>query len=507
MTAPAVAARNFSTFAYAERKVRWKAGLFVLLCLCILRLWVMPLPSSLWVDELGTVFVVHHGAAEPSLRAVPQVPASIYYALPRFFERLFGFSEAVYRLPSLLAMIAALYLIARIASRLVHKDAGWFAAFACLSMRGFNDQAADARPYALGTLVAAAAIWFLIRWLDRGLWRDAIWFGAAASLLWRVHLIFWPFYLVFALYTAVRIWRLETSVSWPQAGLVFAAIGVSLIPVVFVALEIYRTSAAHVIMPVPSAGELLNSLKFGLITVTCAGAAILSRRKRRPHLRGTFTAGDIALIAGWWLIQPMGLFAYSRITGTSVFVPRYLYLALPGVAFAAATCAAAFIRPAQWKTASAVLGAGVLLLIGGWNHLWPAHHHSDWRAAARHLNQLANAPMMPVLCPSPFIEARPPVWNPNYSTDGFLYSNLAVYRVRGKVYPFPFEPSPQAERFAASLAQRTLPASARFAIYGGDREVLFWRNWFAARPELAGWKDRSFGRFGDVEIVLFEKGK
>ena len=66
MTAPAVASRTFSSLSYAERKARWKTGLFALLCLCILRLWLMPLPSSLWVDELGTVFVVHHGAADPS---------------------------------------------------------------------------------------------------------------------------------------------------------------------------------------------------------------------------------------------------------------------------------------------------------------------------------------------------------------------------------------------------------------------------------------------------------
>jgi hypothetical protein len=507
LTAPVVASRTFSSLSYTERKARWKASLFVLLCLCILRLWLMPLPSSLWVDELGTVFVVHHGAADPSLRAVPQVPASIYYALPRFFERLFGFSEAVYRLPSVLAMIAALYLIGRIASRLVHKDAGWFAAFACLALRGFNDQAADARPYALGALVGAAAIWFLIRWLDRGLWRDAAWFGVSAALLWRVHLIFWPFYLVFAVYAAVRIGRLETAVSWLKALPVFGAIGVSLIPVALSALAIYRTSAAHVIAPLPSVGELFNSLKFGLISATCSGAAILSRWKRWPYLRGTFTAGDITLIVAWWLVQPLGLFAFSWITGASVFVGRYLYVALPGVALAAAAGVAAFLRPAHWRTASAVLGGGVLLLMGGWNHLWPAHHHSDWRAAAQHLNQVSSGSAMPVLCPSPFIEAKPPVWTPNYSPDGFLYSNLAVYRVQGKIVPFPFEVSPQAARFAASLAQGPLPAAGRFAIYGGDREVLFWRNWFAARPELAGWQDHRLGPFGDVEIVVFERGK
>src|SRR5579862_796993 len=122
----------------------------LLLC-CIVRLWAMELPSSFWVDEMGTAFVVRHGAADPSLRVAPQVPASIYYVLPRLAGRVLGYSEAAYRLPSLLALAGALWLIAGIARRLIHPAAGWFAAFACLSLRGFDYQAADARPYALGT--------------------------------------------------------------------------------------------------------------------------------------------------------------------------------------------------------------------------------------------------------------------------------------------------------------------------------------------------------------------
>ena len=88
--------------------VYWLA---LLAALCIIRLWVMPLGSSFWVDEMATSFVVTHGADDPTLRVAPQVPMSIYYALPRATAKLFGFSEAAYRLPSLLAMIAALWLI------------------------------------------------------------------------------------------------------------------------------------------------------------------------------------------------------------------------------------------------------------------------------------------------------------------------------------------------------------------------------------------------------------
>src|SRR4051812_24050523 len=108
-----------------------RAALPILLALCIARMWVMPMTSSFWVDEAETAFVVHHGIDHPSLAIVPPVAASVYYWLPRTSEALFGFSEAVQRLPSLLALAIGLLCIALIAARLIHREAAWFAVFAC----------------------------------------------------------------------------------------------------------------------------------------------------------------------------------------------------------------------------------------------------------------------------------------------------------------------------------------------------------------------------------------
>src|SRR6202451_1618337 len=91
----------------------WNIVLAVLAVLCLARLWIVPLPSSFWVDEMATAFVVHHGANDPTLQVAPQVAASIYYALPGAAEKLFGLSEISYRIPSTLAMLGALFLIAK----------------------------------------------------------------------------------------------------------------------------------------------------------------------------------------------------------------------------------------------------------------------------------------------------------------------------------------------------------------------------------------------------------
>jgi mannosyltransferase len=478
----------------------------VALFLCLVRLWLMPLPSSFWVDEMGTAFVVHYGAGHPSLAAAPQVPQSIYYWLPRAAEALFGFSEISYRLPSVLAMAAALFLTGRLAARLIHPQAAWFAPIACLALRGVNDQAADARPYALGAAIAAASLLFLVRWLDSGSRRDAALFILCAAALWRVQLVFWPFYGVYALYVLARLARGTARAGWLQVAGVFALLGLALAPVFIHALALFRDAKAHVIAQAPSVYDLGRSLKLGLIAVCGGSACMLSRLFRWPANTNLPSWDSLVLIACWWVCQPVCLFGFSWLTGSSLFVARYLYLSLPGAALAATAAAAYFIRPANWRPLSLVLAAGVLLYLGQWGATWPPHHNSDWRSAAREVSVLARGADTPVLCPSPFIEAKPPVWRPDYRLPGFLYAQLPVYPIRGKAYPFPFESSPEAKQYAASLSHDALLASGRFILYGGDRNVQFWRDWFAAQPEFANWRNHRAGPFGDVDVVVFEKG-
>ena len=487
-----------------EQTVTLLLGL--LLAACIIRFWLVPLNSSFWVDEMATVFVVQHGPNHPSLAVAPQVPDSIYYRLPQFSQSILGFSEVSYRLPSVLLMGIALFLIARLAARLINSHAAWFAVFACLSMRGINDQAADARPYALGTCLAAASLLFLIRWLDSARWWDAALFIGCAALLWRVHLLFWPFYIVLALYAAVRLLRHESRPGWLSAIAVFALLGIALVPVVFDALHQFRQATAHVIVALPTFRDLRISLKFGLILICGAGAFVLGRLFRWPRALAFSLNSSVALIAAWWLIQPLALFAVSRLTGSSMFVGRYLYVGLPGAALAATLAASYFIPPDRWKPLTLVFATGVLLMLGQWSEPWPMHHGSDWRRAAGTIDHLAAGnPGLPVLCPSPFIEARPPDWRPDYALPGFLYCHLPVYPFRGKPYLLPFDDSPEAERYVTSLAQGAIPNNGRFLIYGGSGAVRYWRNWFSVRPEFADWHRERLGSFGDVVVELFER--
>ncbi len=478
-------------------------ALSVVLALCLARLWLMPLPSSFWVDEMVSAFVIHFGAAHPSLAVAPQVTETIYYWLPRAAEAVFGFSEVAYRVPSLIVLGIALWLIARLAARLIHPRAAWFAVFACLALKGFNYEAADARPYALGTCVAAASLWFLVRWLDTARWRDALLFTLFAAVLWRVHLIFWPFYGIFALYVAVRLWPKETGVGWKQIGAVCAILLAALLPVAADALRLMQEAQAHVIVDLPALRDLRRSLKLLLLAQCGGGALIASLLFRWRKETGLPELSAWVLILGWWVWHPIALFAFSLVTGNSVFVDRYLSLALPGAALAATLAAALFLPNAYWRPCAAVLGIIVLIALGQWGDAWPPHHNSNWRDAARMVNEWTIDGSTPVVLPSPFIEAKFPVWRPDYPLPGFLYSYLPVYKLAGRPYLLPFQRSPEAERYAVKLTA-VLAESPRFLIYGGDRNVFTWRNFFASRPELKGWGNRFSHGFGDVGVEVFE---
>jgi 4-amino-4-deoxy-L-arabinose transferase-like glycosyltransferase len=466
----------------------------------------MELPSSFWVDEMGTVFVVHHGASDPTLQAAPQVADSIYYALPALADKLFGASEISYRLFSVIAMGLALLVIARIAARLIDARAAWFAVFGCLALKTFNYEAADARPYALATLVLCCALYLLIRWLDSNRFVDGLLFAIAAATLWWVHLLLWPFYLLFAIYTLFRIQR----ISWLQVGIVTALIIAGAFPVALRSLALLHQAGAHVVVPKPEMRELTAELQLNLITGLCTVAFLLARWLGWQPQRSVSSTAAAVMIAGWWLLDPLVIFVFSHVSGTSIFVSRYMYAAAPGIVLMIMMLVGLVTPPDKWKCLALGLGICVLVFGGHWRYRWPPHHNSDWRGAAAALRQFtAGDDQVPVICPSPFIEARPPVWTPAYPTSSFLYSNLDYYPMGGHLYPFPFqsepELAPEVEAYARQLAAEGLSQSTRFAIYGGDSAVNFWRIWFAKQPRLLDWKSRIVGKFGDVEVVAFER--
>jgi hypothetical protein len=472
-----------------------------LLAAFIARVWLMALPSSLWVDELVTVFVLRF-PGHPSFAAAPQVPLSIYYALPKFSWAMLGDSEAALRLPSILAMAAALFFIARLAARLIDPRAAWLAVFACLAFRNFDYFAVDARPYALGIAVASASLLFLIRWFDRARWFDEAIFVVLAAFLWRIHLFYWPFYLVYLVYAAIRLARGDTRVGAGQIPAAVATLAAALLPVALTALRISRHAEAHAFNELPTLRNLFYLLHTQIVLICLAAAWVLRRIFKWPALATSPGASpDRALILCWWMACPVALFAYSRLAGNGVLIIRYASLMLPGLALTIVAIAARFL-PSSWlKPAAPITGLVALAFLGQWTTLWPPHELDNWRDAAAFERTVASA-QTPVLWISPFIEAQPPVWSPTYPLPGFLYSSFMYYPTSGQPRLFPFQPSPESDRYAARLLRAELLPGGGFVTYGSTRAVRIMDEWFGKRPELASWR-RESRRFDTISVAAY----
>jgi len=416
-----------------------------------------------------------------------------------------GQSEVLFRIPSILAMGIALWLVSLLAARLIHPAAGWFAVFAALSIRGIDYFAIDARPYALGIMMASASLYFLVRWLDSARWADATLFVVFAALVWRVHLLYWPFYLVIAIYAAVRLASGDTPARWPQCIAVATVGAAALLPQAVSALSLAHGAHAHSFVEPPTLHIFEHELRWN-IPVLCGAAAWMLARLARPRFR--IRPGGWVLIMSWWLVQPVCLYIYSHVTGNSVYVGRYLSVMLPGAALTAAAVVALWMPPTSWRIAAAVMALAALIFQGHWESVWYRHDVSDWRTAAREVNRFATDPSTPVLVPSPFVEARPPAWTPDYPLPGFLYAQLDGYPVAGKPYLLPFDSpvdSPGGVGFAESLLRDgELTAAGRWVIYGPERHVRDWRKWFLHRPEVAGWSN-TVQEFGDVYVAEFRR--
>jgi len=473
----------------------------LLLALCVVRVWLMALPSSLWVDELVTVFVVRH-PRDPTFSVAPQVPLSIYYWLPRISLAAFGNSEIALRAPSILAMACALYSIARLAARLIHPRAAWFAVFAALAFRNFDYFAVDARPYGLGIAVASASVLFLVRWFDTARWRDEVVFILLAALLWRIHLFYWAFYPLYALYAGIRFATRTTRVSGRQLAVAALALIASLFPVALTAIGISEQAEAHTFNELPTLRNLFYLLH-GFPVLICL-AVVWTLKRIRHWSPPAPKPGDrfaLALILAWWLVCPMGLFLYSRWSGNGVLIMRYASLMLPGIALLVTAIVGRFLPPVNWRDAALCMGVVALALTGDWTHLWPAHERDDWRDAAALERSLA-LDSTPVLCPSPFIEAQPPVWTPDYPFPSFLSSHLQFYPLKGRLKLFPFQPSPESERYAADLLTTELLPAGRFITYGSTWSLENLDKFFSRRPELAQWHKET-RRFDNLSVYFY----
>lgn len=140
---------------------RWQAVVYGLIALVACTTAFVGLSaSSLWIDELFTVYTIHHhgGFGEVFRRALTDVHPPLYYFFMYAWTRLAGLSEIALRLPSAVFSVASIFIFALGARRVLSHTAIAFACAVASVSEFWFEQSQNTRSYGLCLALSAALL-------------------------------------------------------------------------------------------------------------------------------------------------------------------------------------------------------------------------------------------------------------------------------------------------------------------------------------------------------------
>jgi mannosyltransferase len=259
-----------------------------------------------------------------------------YYLLLHFLTKIFGQSDAVLRLPSLLAMALGAGVTAELGRRIAGQMAGIAAGLICAAIPGIVLLATDARPYGLAFLFASlSSLLLLIAIRNPGWWRWAG-YGAAVALTALFHLVVAAVLAGHAVILLVAWWK-DRDKRLFRAIPVIAAALLSLTPLMLLGRGQHQSQLHWVPKPtwrtlVTLPADIAHSAPLGYLLVGLAVAAFAALRSRPYVELLSLVLAPIAAVLTVSLISP-------------VWVPRYgVFLLTPLAVLAAATITSDHVR-------------------------------------------------------------------------------------------------------------------------------------------------------------------
>ncbi|HXF71901.1 MAG TPA: glycosyltransferase family 39 protein [Actinomycetota bacterium] len=464
-------------------------------------LWLRPIASSFWLDELGTYWVVRGGFGQMldlAWRYQGQSPA--YYVVAWLARVVGGGNEIVMRLPSFVAAALATIILSRLARRLFGPGATWLAAavFAVIPVVAFR--AIDARPYAFAYLALITATLCLVRLVEEGTPRMAVAYGAAVAATVYFHYLF-AFALLGHVPYLMRRWA---SCDRPiRRRVLFAIAGAAVATAPLGGQLRFLAQRGHIadfpLIPVTVEGFLLAAIPLPLAAGALFGA-VLARTTGPYQLRWTWTApGALALCSFSWLIPPVGIAGLVVLGGVRFPWPQYAISAAPGLALLAGAGIAG-IHPPHARSA-VLLSVVVTCLLAGGGRL---HGGDDWRGAVAGVNGLVTGPETPVLVHPGLFESADVdlVEDPEYRS--LLLAPLAAYPIEGSPILLPRALTPEVLDYLERSVVPRLRTTDRFLLMTEFPEVPF-EAWLNGRLQPLGFDSRPAGTYGVIEVVLFER--
>ena len=466
-------------------------------------LWVLPLRSSLWLDETITYWVVKDGLSALFRRSLfynAQSPA--YFLTAWAAVAVGGTREWVLRTPSILATAASTALIYRLGLRFGDREVGALATVCFASYWLVADAAITARGYAFGLLVVIAAMLTLDRWLDRRHPGDWVMYVMLSALTVYIQPLFAIMFVVHLVHAVDRQRRGTAAISWSSAMVTAGAIGLLLVPLAAALPPVWQR---RMWMSAVSGATFRGwgDMRFALAPLAIvASCALLERRLPTQYLR---VSAPLVLLSCWAVVPVFMILVAARWMSPTVLVSKYFLCAAPAIALIMAWAIRGFrnsrIRLALVTTVTglSVLGMGV-----------GVERMEDWRSALHAAAAATNGNPAPVLVGSGLIESARLRWPLDPEEAGYLASPVAFYRVPGPAIPLPYDLGDEGVVYLRQASMMLAKGGGPFVMvddthrfFGG--QFVGFRGWLEQEFEPMGFSSRPVGRFGTISVVIFER--
>jgi hypothetical protein len=472
-------------------------AIYVLAIAASVGIWLLALREPLGPDETGSYWQISAGLSQIWPRQFVGMEFPAYPYILWLFTRLIGASELALRIPSVLAMLGAAFLLYRSARELFAKDIALIATFLFCVNPLVAFEAADVRPYAFAILVTNAAILLLLR-LRRSdsLWLAAL-FGVCAALIpWFHHLFatILPAMLACAIAFKFRAGRTGAK----QLGIAFACFCVTFLPLIPGLKYLFHTAHSHLYESSPKPSDLLLTLALGwaLPCFVLAGLASLAARYRRVHPP---RSREILVCLSLGLIPVLLLYGISVGTPIHIFAERHRLVATPGLALCWALALSCFGGPAPRRLFTGLLTFITIgaIVAGG----KAPHHYDSWKQGMQAVEKFTAADHAPVMMCSAFIESDfdpMPADSPKLHS---FFAPLTYYKISSPIIPLPQDFNNETIRVASDFLQNAARNHQRFLVATEIKShpTVHWIEQATSETHTP----RELGRYGVIEIVEF----
>lgn len=300
--------------------------------LASLSIWLLALRAPLWLDETLAYWQVSGGFSKVWSRSA-LMPSSIGYLYTLWAAKsILGSSEIALKIPSLVALLGAVYFLYRSARELYGQEIGFLAAIFFVIQYNVVFAATDARPYACALLATMLAIYAFVRWMSQHQMRQAVLFGAGAAGILYFHYLFGAILPAFAIYYLVARFR-SIKEDLRQLAAVFGTFVVFVIPLAVRVLTLYHTRETHIVQALRHPVLLsLNTLAPMQLLIGFIAAAALGALLRKIRIPDNDSWPTVLLFPLLGLVPAAVLCGVETATSIHLIQPRYFLIVAPGSA-------------------------------------------------------------------------------------------------------------------------------------------------------------------------------